>query len=43
MADHHIESSQGGQNPKNILKQILDKIQEQSFEITALKRAQTRR
>ena len=32
--------SQSGQSPKNILQQILDKIQEQSLEITALKRAQ---
>ena len=32
---------QGGQGPENnILQQILDKIQEQSLEITALKRAQ---
>ena len=42
MADHHMGgASQGGQGPKNnILQQILDKIQEQSLEITALKRAQ---
>ena len=40
MADHHIGGSQGGQSPKNILQQILDKIQEQSLEITALKQAQ---
>ena len=42
MADHHMEgASQGGQGPENnILQQILDKIQEQSLEITALKRAQ---
>ena len=34
-------ASQGGQDPENnILQQILDKIQEQSLEITALKRAQ---
>ena len=41
MADHHIGgASQGGQGPENnILRQILDKIQEQSLEITALKRA----
>ena len=33
-------ASQGGQGLKNnILQQILDKIQEQSLEITALKRA----
>ena len=32
--------SQGRQSPKNILQQILDKIQEQSLEITALKQAQ---
>ena len=39
MADHHIGgASQAGQGPKNnILQQILDKIQEQSLEITALK------
>ena len=35
-----MEGSQGGQSPENILQQILDKIQEQSLEITALKRAQ---
>ena len=42
MTNHHIrETSQGGQGPKNnVLQQILDKIQEQSLEITALKRAQ---
>ena len=40
MADHYMGGSQGGQSPKNILQQILDKIQEQSLEITALKRAQ---
>ena len=40
MADHHIRGSQGGQSLKNILQQILDKIQEQLLEITALKRAQ---
>ena len=28
MADHHMRGSQGGQSPKNILQQILDKIQE---------------
>ena len=39
MADHHMGGSQGGQSPKNILQQILDEIQEQSLEITALKRA----
>ena len=34
-------TSQGGQGPENnILQQILDKIQEQSLEIMALKRAQ---
>ena len=34
-------ASQGRQGPKNnILQQILDKIQEQSLEITALKQAQ---
>ena len=32
--------SQDGQNPKNILQQILNKIQEQSLKIAALKRAQ---
>ena len=44
MADHHIgEASLGGQGPENnILQQILDKIQEQLLEITALKRAQKR-
>ena len=35
-----MRGSQGGQNPKNILQQILDKIQEQLLKITALKRAQ---
>ena len=42
MADHHIGgASQGGQGPKNnILQQILDKIQEQSIKITALKHSQ---
>ena len=42
MANHHIGgASQSGQGPKNnILQQILDKIQEQLLEITALKRAQ---
>ena len=35
-----MRGSQGGQSPENILQQILDKIQEQSLEITALKRAQ---
>ena len=42
MADHHIgEASQDGQGPKNnILQQILDKIQEKSKKITALKHSQ---
>ena len=40
MADYHMGGFQGGQSPKNILQQILDKIQEQSLKITALKRAQ---
>ena len=40
MADHHMGGSQGRQSPENILQQILNKIQEQSLEITALKRAQ---
>ena len=40
MADHHMGGSQGGQGLENILQQILDKIQEQLLEITALKWAQ---
>ena len=40
MADHYIGGFQGGQSLKNILQQILDKIQEQSLKITALKQAQ---
>ena len=42
MTTHHMGvASQGGQGPENnILQQILNKIQEQSWEITALKQAQ---
>ena len=38
MADYYIRGSKGGQGPKNyILSQTLDKIQEQSLKIAALK------